>query len=118
MTRRFWAALVILAACSEPAADPAPPGPIEPPNCATVERFGNGASCSAAEGHLKACGAASGRMCAAARLCFDAPEYAFCGCDKDADCVGRATYINKARLGWGEAPLDAACMGGRCMGGP
>ncbi len=118
MSARMLAALALLAACATPEAETVHPGPVEPPNCAKVPLFGNGAECSAKAGNLNACGTAINRMCAGARLCFDAPEFAFCGCDKDADCTGRAAYINKARLKWGEAPIDAACSVGRCLGVP
>ncbi len=108
----------LLVACSTPEAESANPGPLEPPNCASIKRFGNGSACAAKAGHLQACGQDERRICAAARLCFDAPEYAFCSCDKDADCGARATYINKARLVRGAAPIDAACKNGRCLGVP
>ena len=110
--------LLAFAACSTPAEDKVSPVTVEPPNCTAVASFGNGALCSASSEGMAACGASKRRVCAAARLCFDAPEYAFCACDKDADCNGRAAYINKARLRRDQEPIDVLCHGGRCAGAP
>lgn len=92
--------------------------PVTPPNCATVNHFGNGAACSSDDATLSACGAAKARVCANGRLCFDAAKLAFCGCLLDSDCVGRATYVNKMRAVEKIAPLGAKCVAGRCAGAP
>ena len=118
MTRLLLVGIALLAACSTPKEEKATLVTIEPPNCATVASFGNGALCAASIEGMAACGNAKRRVCAAARLCFDAPEYAFCACDKDADCNSRAAYINKARLSRDQQPIDVFCHGGRCAGTP
>ena len=115
----FWFAAVCLAGgCSNSAEDKPGVTTIAPPNCAGIATFGNGGFCDASVDGMAACGPAKRRTCAAARLCFDAPEYAFCACEKDADCQGRTQYINKSRLARDEAPLAAICRGGRCAGAP
>lgn len=118
MRRAALFTLLLVAACSTPAQDTIAPATIAPPNCATVASFGNGAICSASSEGMAACGTGKRRVCAAARLCFDAPEFAFCACDNDADCKGRAAYINKARLSRDQEPIDVLCLGGRCAGAP
>ena len=90
----------------------------EPPNCATVDQFGNGQTCSVKSPALDECGTAPERMCANGWLCFDAARFAYCSCLVDADCQGRADYINKARAVAKFAPLGAKCVAGRCTGAP
>ena len=91
---------------------------ITPPLCSKVASFGNGATCSAADPTLAACGAAAKRTCASGWLCFDAPEYASCGCATDGDCDGRSAYVNAARTAAKKAPLSSKCVQGRCSGQP
>jgi hypothetical protein len=88
------------------------------PPCARVARFGNGAACSLAEPTLAACGSAARRTCGGGSLCFDAPELLVCACTADADCAGRAGYINEARQAAGKAPIAAICDQSRCKGLP
>ena len=116
--RAAFCLLVLAVACSTPDEDKVSPVPLDPPNCAKVTSFGNGALCSASSEGMAACGTAKRRVCAAARLCFDAPEFAFCACDKDADCNSRAVYINKARMSRDQEPIGILCRGGRCAGAP
>ncbi len=106
------------AACSTPAAPVSPPTTLEVPVCSAIERFGNGSTCGNDDPELEACGDTERRMCASSWLCFDAPEYAYCGCKEDLDCEPRSEYINDARLSRQIAPLVSKCVGGRCAGVP
>ncbi len=108
-------ALLSIAACGTPA-EPEKQA-LTVPSCATVTRFGNGQRCDGAPS-LAVCGAGTAALCASDWLCFDAPERAFCACASDADCEGRAVYINAARAKAKIAPLAAKCSGGRCSGAP
>ena len=109
--------LGLVVACSS-ATETSEPSSITPPLCNQVAHFGNGATCSAAAPTLPECGSAAKRTCATGWLCFDAPEFANCGCAKDNDCEGRAAYINAARTLAKKAPLSASCVQGRCAGQP
>lgn len=115
-----WAAsaFALALACTGPAEEKADPGAIALVACADVARFGNGALCSADDAGLSVCGTRPRRTCASSWLCFDGPELAFCTCEKDADCAGRAEYINQGRLQRQVAPLGAVCKAGRCQGAP
>lgn len=106
-----------VAACDAPAEE-AEPGTVTPPLCNAVVSFGNGAQCVETDSKIAACGTSKRRTCASGWLCFDAPELADCGCAIDADCQGRAAYINAGRTAAGKAPLAAKCDGGRCAGAP
>jgi hypothetical protein len=91
---------------------------VTPPRCQTVTRWGNGATCSASDPSLSACGGGNTRTCASGWLCLDAPALLDCSCQTDADCEGRSQYINEARTAKGVAPLAAQCVAGRCTGEP
>ena len=109
------ASMLGLAACS-PAAEPTLQAATVP-NCASVSRFGNGKRCDT-QADITACGAGAGVLCASDWLCFDSAAVAFCACDSDADCQGRASYINTARASSKIAPMAARCVGHRCEGAP
>jgi hypothetical protein len=109
-------ACALAAGCGQP---PEPEPEVTPlPACASVPRFGNGARCDEAAGGLQACGDATRALCAGGWLCFDDAARAACRCQADADCQGRASYINQARAARKIAPLPARCLGGRCSGVP
>lgn len=112
-----FCALAVAAACTSPKDDTPPPS-IQVPSCTQISRFGNSATCTVTDAKLAACGTLSSRTCASSWLCFDAPEYADCGCIVDADCDPRTTYINDARMTAGKAPLASKCVMGRCGGRP
>jgi hypothetical protein len=114
---RYWALLilaVLATACTE--ADQA--DIVTPPKCQAVTRWGNGATCSASDPSLSACGSGNTRTCASGWLCLDAPALLDCSCQTDTDCEGRSQYINEARTAKGIAPLAAKCVAGRCSGEP
>lgn len=117
LVRCLIAAAVICGCGNDPPA-PDPITPVEPANCATIFSFGNGRTCTATEPELNVCGAAATRACVSGWLCFDDAEQAFCGCDADLDCAGRADYVNKARAQRKIAPLAARCVQKRCVGAP
>lgn len=87
------------------------------PACTSISRFGNGLRCDNDAG-LGGCGVGTAGLCASGWLCFDRPELAFCACETDADCQGRAAYINTARAAKKVAPMAARCAAGRCQGAP
>ena len=118
--RRHLLVLAALAACAActGAAETPDPASITPPLCSKVASFGNGATCTVSDLKLAACGAAAKRTCATGWLCFDAPEYANCGCATDADCDGRSAYVNAARTVAKKAPISSKCVQGRCSGQP
>lgn len=109
------ALVVVVAACS-PAVEPTLQA-ADVPNCASVQRFGNSKRCDT-EADIGACGAGAGVLCASDWLCFDSAAVAFCACESDADCQGRASYINAARATSKIAPMAARCVGNRCEGAP
>lgn len=87
------------------------------PACREVASFGNGRRCDG-DDEILACGSGGAVLCGAGWLCFDSAARAFCACDTDADCAGRASYINAARAAARIAPLQARCEAGRCAGAP
>lgn len=106
--------MMSVTACATPTDPDAAPLPL----CTEVVRFGNGASCSAKDPSLAACGSSSFRTCGNGWLCFDSPRAQDCGCGTDADCAPRTDYINAARTAAGKAPLASKCVRGRCSGSP
>jgi len=110
-------AATALAACTG-AGEAPDPASTTPPLCSKVAVFGNGATCSIQDPKLVGCGTSARRTCATGWLCFDAPEYANCGCATDGDCDGRTAYVNAARTAARKAPLGSKCVQGRCAGQP
>ena len=117
-SRWFWLACMVAGCGNTTTTVTAHPQAITPPACTAVTSFGNGAACSSAEPTLAACGTSSSRLCSGGWLCYDAPEFAECSCQTDADCSGKRAYVNAARIAQEKSPLAVTCHGGRCIEGP
>ncbi|GMV43240.1 MAG: hypothetical protein AMXMBFR64_49560 [Myxococcales bacterium] len=92
-------------------------GPVAVPSCASVQTFGNGASCDVAGAvDLKVCGDLSLAACSPGRLCYSGAQALACTCAADADCAGRTSYVNTARAAAGQPPLTSRCVAGLCAG--
>ncbi len=112
---QLWIALSVIGCGQSVALSPSTA--IQPPPCTSLTSFGNGQTCSSADGTLAACGTSGSRLCADGWLCYDAPEYAQCTCQTDADCAGKRDYVNTARALNDKAPVATTCIGGRCVDG-
>lgn len=91
-------------------------GPVDPPLCADVGLFGNGALCRDAQGlpDLALCDSEA-PACSEQDVCFDAAVLLACRCTSDVDCEAWADHVNGARAEGGLSAVEVRCTLHHCV---